>query len=362
MSGGRRIDEKFSPARTFGAVAIQPGAVAVAGIDHPIDDHSFQVYGEASENLASKSLSIAQGVHRESESSAKSQTDKIAPIKSNSDEELTFDLEATPIAAVLAPDEEDVDARVEAKLQAQLEQRLQNEILQRLDSERKKQVVIEAVHVDEEHDYIESSSNPLESNLCGCRRKICLLGLAFGLLLLIAAVVVGVILGTKSSSSSSSPNNTKAPVVVPLQAPTSAPTIAQTVRFQALLETIGHEVSHDIRVFNDRSSPQYTTLDWLANVDRAQLDWNATPTTELVERYALAYLYFSTNGKNWKQNLNFLSNMSVCNWNNLTSTPSASSTTNSSFAASVGVMCNTTRVTDIRMGKFIRYFENCWVR
>ena len=153
---------------------------------------------------------------------------------------------------------------------------------------------------------------------------------------------------------------TTAPVGgVPLQAPTAAPTIAQTIRFQTLLETIGREVSDDIRVFNDRSSPQYTTLEWLANVDPAQLNLSATPATELVERYAMAYLYFSTNGDNWNNKFHFLSNWSVCDWNNFSSTTSVVRTTNSSFDAPVGVMCNTTGVTDIRMGKsFIHSFNH----
>ena len=256
--------------------------------------------------------------------------------------------ETTPIAAELAPDEADVDARVEAKLQAQLQKRLQEEILQRLESERKKQVVIQAVHVDEQQDLLVS-----EPKWYGIRRKqSCLLRVVLGLLALVAGVVVGVLLGNKSSLSHPSQrtkNYTSATQVTFYpEVPTAAPTIAQTVRFQTLLQVIGRNVSHDIGVFNDRSSPQYTTLEWLANVDTAQLDWTVTPRTELVERYALAYLYFSTNGKRWKQNFNFLSNGSVCEWNHIDS--SLSNANNISLDTAIGVLCNATGVTDIRMG------------
>ena len=381
-SGGRRrriIDEKFSSTTASSrAEPIQPGAIAVSGVEQPMDDdHTCQVEDNGADKSCSKTLAMADSRHRNSRSasvrSSKNLTDKMPSMLSNRalsskmnthDQLDSYEFASTPIAAELAPDEDDLDARVEAKLEAQLQQRLQNEVLQRLDSERKKQVIVEAVHVDEHLNNVDLPSNPSEPTVCGFRRKTCLVRVALSLLALIIGIVVGVILRTKYSSSSNSTQLTKkfttAPVGgVPPHAPTAAPTIAQTIRFQTLLETIGREVSDDIRVFNDRSSPQYTTLEWLANVDPAQLNLTATPATELVERYAMAYLYFSTNGDNWNNKFHFLSNWSVCDWNNFSSTTSVVRTTNSSFDAPVGVMCNTTGVTDIRMGKsFIHSFNH----
>ena len=39
-------------------------------------------------------------------------------------------------------------------------------------------------------------------------------------------------------------------------------------------------------------------------------------TTTVLQRYALAVLYYSTDGQNWKGDLNFLSNSDICTWNN----------------------------------------------
>ena len=55
-SSGRSKDGKFSSASASGEAAIHPGAVAVAGIDHPTDDQTFQAFDEAIEKPSSKPL------------------------------------------------------------------------------------------------------------------------------------------------------------------------------------------------------------------------------------------------------------------------------------------------------------------
>jgi hypothetical protein len=80
----------------------------------------------------------------------------------------------------------------------------------------------------------------------------------------------------------------------------------------------------------DSSSPQFQALHWLANDtwlannDTAVLDLDSI-RTQIVERYVLALLYFSTSadsGLNATSSegglnmLNFLSASSVCDWNN----------------------------------------------
>jgi hypothetical protein len=75
-----------------------------------------------------------------------------------------------------------------------------------------------------------------------------------------------------------------------------------------------NEVS-DAEALQDDSSPQFRALLWLANNDNMVLDLDSAPTVILVERYVLALLYFATNGEGWKDQRDFLSVSSVCQWN-----------------------------------------------
>jgi hypothetical protein len=71
-------------------------------------------------------------------------------------------------------------------------------------------------------------------------------------------------------------------------------------------------LSSDSNVWEDDSSPQFLALTWLANNDT--VDERDIPRVEA--RYALATLYFATNGDEWKDNLQFLSpNVHECHWN-----------------------------------------------
>ena len=61
---------------------------------------------------------------------------------------------------------------------------------------------------------------------------------------------------------------------------------------------IGNLVTDDLRVFEDAANPQYQAMAWLET--EGSWDWTNTSETELlteqflIDRYALATLYFST--------------------------------------------------------------------
>lgn len=82
--------------------------------------------------------------------------------------------------------------------------------------------------------------------------------------------------------------------------------------FSALIDRLGLLVTDDLGVFQNAASPQYQAMDWLANRD----EWNYVPVSNqvLVERYALAVLYYSTQGKMRSNPFFFLTNSSVCEW------------------------------------------------
>jgi hypothetical protein len=64
---------------------------------------------------------------------------------------------------------------------------------------------------------------------------------------------------------------------------------------------------------------QIEALNWLADDDPAKLDFELVTPTELLERFVMALLYFSTGGENWTSSSGsdlsgFFSAMSVCSW------------------------------------------------
>jgi hypothetical protein len=70
----------------------------------------------------------------------------------------------------------------------------------------------------------------------------------------------------------------------------------------------------DAEALQDESSPQFRALRWLATEDTAVLDLDSISPVILLERYALAVLYFANNGEGWRNQWDFLSESSVCGW------------------------------------------------
>lgn len=123
-----------------------------------------------------------------------------------------------------------------------------------------------------------------------------------GALLAIAALAVGIVL-----SQLLPPNSGESPP--PDESPGEDP------RLTAFREQLAVEFNDS--TFDDKDSAQYRALEWLALEDAMQLDPNATAFPVLKERYVIALLYFSTNGPDWKHQYSFLSNSSVCSWNEI---------------------------------------------
>jgi hypothetical protein len=98
--------------------------------------------------------------------------------------------------------------------------------------------------------------------------------------------------------------------------PTSQPTVAAT-RLQILVDRIGPTLvpDDDTSLLTNPDTPEFEALNWLANIDSANLPIGATVKRILVERYTLALLYFSTGGSSWVNQYNFLSADTVCDWN-----------------------------------------------
>jgi hypothetical protein len=66
-------------------------------------------------------------------------------------------------------------------------------------------------------------------------------------------------------------------------------------------------------LLSDDSTPQAKALQWISYDDTASLP--SENEEEIRARFALACLYFATNGPEWTNNLGFLSSDPICNWN-----------------------------------------------
>ena len=84
-------------------------------------------------------------------------------------------------------------------------------------------------------------------------------------------------------------------------------------RFQPMKELV-IEISGE-EVFLDTNSPQYRALLYLAEQDPLKLNPNdELLSTQIIQRYVLSVLYFSTNGPNWKRRVYWLTGQHECGW------------------------------------------------
>jgi hypothetical protein len=98
-------------------------------------------------------------------------------------------------------------------------------------------------------------------------------------------------------------------------APTASPTIYSSPKFTQLSNLVGEKVTLDIKALQNRTTLQYAAMDWLANEDAWEVDIDSVPSQVFVERYVVALLFLSTHGTSWRNNYNFLTPTSVCEWN-----------------------------------------------
>ena len=128
---------------------------------------------------------------------------------------------------------------------------------------------------------------------------------------IIVLVVVGGIVGgaVAATLSSDEPSSTPMPTASPTRMPTPAPT---TTGFDLVSETLS-EIT-PISTMTDPKTPQYAAVNWLLLDDGYNLDFDDAP--KVLQRYALATIYFATNGNSsWTNQLQFLSDQDECMWN-----------------------------------------------
>jgi hypothetical protein len=123
-----------------------------------------------------------------------------------------------------------------------------------------------------------------------------------GVVVIAGGVAAGVVLSQGKEAPPPTPQPTPEPTPSPTFAPTSPPT-----SFMNLLPPYSLEIAE-----SDPASPQARALTWL----QEDPQFNEFAAYRLLQRYALAVLYYSTNGDSWENRTGWLSNDSECSWYN----------------------------------------------
>jgi len=299
----------------------------------------------------------------------------------------TFDDEQTslphdnPIVAQLAHnDVDDVAARVAERLERRMTERLRREVEARMALERSNQYMADQLAAnatsqqqpqlqqqpqEQQHHYHPPTPPPQESHtiqraeeapeledesddnfkVCGIQRT-CWGLILTTIFLVMTAGLTSMIFHYTNTNYVDKGSTSKPPPGESTVAPTSSATPSQEVveRWGSIMQKIGDLIVFDPNddPFQDQSTVQYRAFNWLANVDDYKADVNneSIPDYELVERYALAVLYYADLGRTWSNQLEFLTPTSVCSWNN---------GVDSKNDNAMGVYCDNGRVTFIQL-------------
>lgn len=128
-----------------------------------------------------------------------------------------------------------------------------------------------------------------------CSKRVKIMG-GVGALFVIVAVTLGTVL----------------PKVLEPPEPTAAPTAAPTSPLPYLTDVLSAISPDDGVALQTPSTPQNNALNWLVN--NTYLDTYSIE--KKIQRYALATLFYGTNGNNWRYNTLWLSDDDECGWYN----------------------------------------------
>lgn len=146
------------------------------------------------------------------------------------------------------------------------------------------------------------------------------------LLVFCGAAVAIALVGESSVEPSSSETGTSSPV-----------------EFESRQKEIKQIVQRDgnTKPFEDPNSPQSLALEWMFTDSITMAFDNVAPLPIVSQRYALAVLYYSTNGTRWTNQLGFLTDRPACEWNDGSQVPfPSSSSALPSLPDTYGVHCD----------------------
>ena len=213
------------------------------------------------------------------------------------------DISAFPIEAHLASDEDDIEAMLEERWAARIAQEMED--CTRQETIHTREVVVVADEVKD------AWTHPGQTRQLKRQHKWMVAVLL--LLLVVSGVVAFLLLHDKDGkqvNASEALFQSDAPSGKPSNTPSFSPVPVDPL-VEELRSWIG-PTREDLLRFLDPTSPQSQALAWLKDDPITLTPGRSTRT--VLERYALAVLYYSTSGPSWK--FDYLSDDDVCTWNN----------------------------------------------
>jgi hypothetical protein len=148
---------------------------------------------------------------------------------------------------------------------------------------------------------VEQDEVEIEKQKAKQKRLVC--GMIVGAIIIMLAIVLGTVFGTRSRN-----NNNSASTAAE---PTPSPTLStESAAVQMLIESVSLDGGASLQ---NETSPQSTALEWLLK-DNEGNNATAYENWRLIQRYALAVLYYSTSGESWLNNENWLTPEHECEW------------------------------------------------
>ena len=220
-------------------------------------------------------------------------------------------------------DEEDIEKQLESRIEEEkkaIAEQVRNNLMGN-------SVVANVVPDDKEDDSGEDEEEARRKK----QKRTMWIGIA-SLLLIILAITIPVAV-TRSSNGSeedktkgledsptSGPGVEEEPTAVvtsePTPSPSTLPTFPETEdpALTVLLNKLEPVMSRE--QYEDKSSDEYRAFQWLFYEDEYPYDFFLTDGWVLQERFVAALFYFATQGDEWFSDNNFLSNSTVCEWQN----------------------------------------------
>jgi hypothetical protein len=101
--------------------------------------------------------------------------------------------------------------------------------------------------------------------------------------------------------------------------PNPSPSADTNRSFDSIATFLRTFTTVDDHNFLDTSKPQYQAISWMADIDT--FDYSIPESSQVdgyfdfIQRYALAVLFYATNGDQWDDSSYFLQSAHVCKWN-----------------------------------------------
>jgi len=73
----------------------------------------------------------------------------------------------------------------------------------------------------------------------------------------------------------------------------------------------------DISLLEAKHTDQFKAFMWMTSIDPSPLEVDTTPHSIILQKYIMALMYISTNGREWKNQYSYLTEASVCDWEGL---------------------------------------------